>query len=428
LVSLSSSHVLEGLLRQNHKSLRYSRLSSQYPEIPDYLLPSLFSLYLTNDIDLTLFWSTRPSDSTSNMTMSNVGHHYLLGVHLGLHESPLDSHVAKKFSSLHAASTSALLNPGSYGRSLFAAAEKEKIAIVNSLSKAHSTQQKPESPLKHVLVAPDTVKFNFASKRNCELEIKILVHNCSVNKQVDFSVEFLSQDGGQQAGASTLAIGSSSSSSLPPSAPASSLASNSTSNPTYASTPSLAIPPHLTLQSSQSSLHNPSSPMVSTPPNAAQQSVIQQQPLPIQSQPQQAILQHQSSTSSLLSPPSTTASSVPSSSTTQTQAIQQTASSTVISGTASLHQNHPQQAHNNPAQPTFVNSPKCFAFSWIGATKQFAHISPGKSTEITIYASFPSPGIYDLSKIRLKIIHPTELTHLSPNIQHLITILHDQNA
>lgn len=62
-------------------------------------------------------------------------------------------------------------------------------------------------------------------------------------------------------------------------------------------------------------------------------------------------------------------------------------------------------------------------FFWIGATRQVLTLSPEESTEVSCFAAFSGPGVFELSKIRLKIIHPAELSHLSPNIQYMLTVL-----
>jgi len=148
-----------------------------------------------------------------------MGQHYFLGLHLGVHEPPLDVQAAPKVS-LHRGSISgaqmAKMAPEAAPRSLFAATEKERALLVNSLTRTQTPSGKPESPLKHAVIAPDVIHFNFSeskrfssssalldsfylfilfwsscSSRNCEVEIKVLVQNCSAHKQVEFSIEFL---------------------------------------------------------------------------------------------------------------------------------------------------------------------------------------------------------------------------------------------
>ena len=46
---------------QAHSSWKHLRLSSLYPDVPLSLYSSLFSLYDTNNANLTLFWTWKPS-------------------------------------------------------------------------------------------------------------------------------------------------------------------------------------------------------------------------------------------------------------------------------------------------------------------------------------------------------------------------------
>mgnify|MGYP006940041034 FL=1 len=234
-------------------------------------------MYTTNDINLTLFWSCQPGNRIENPKAplkQNHGHHYFLGIHLGTHEPPLSISQPKKTMSNVWNNLSSPQNKEEHlGRSLFASTEKEKLSIIHSLSKIHSTSGKPESPLKHVLIAPDIVYFDFTKESFCEIEVKMLIQNCSTNKNIEFLVEFL--------------------------------------------------PPLESLLNQSQQLQSPGS-----------------------------------------------------------------------------------------------NS----SFSWVGKTKQLLSLGPEEKTEATCFAAISYPGIFELSKIRVKINHPKEITHLSPNIQHLVSV------
>jgi len=96
-----------------------------------------------------------------------MGQHYFLGLHLGAHEPPLDVQAAPKVS-LHRGSISGvhMANVAPEApRSLFAATEKERALLVNSLTKTQTPSGKPESPLKHAVIAPDVIHFNFSEKK-----------------------------------------------------------------------------------------------------------------------------------------------------------------------------------------------------------------------------------------------------------------------
>jgi hypothetical protein len=81
----------------------------------------------------------------------------------------LDVQAAPRMS-LHRGSISGTLQPAPVAqeaapRSLFAATEKERLLIVNSLTKAHTPSGKHDSLLKHAVIAPDVVMFNFANNK-----------------------------------------------------------------------------------------------------------------------------------------------------------------------------------------------------------------------------------------------------------------------
>jgi len=50
-------------------------------------------------------------------------------------------------------------------------------------------------------------------------------------------------------------------------------------------------------------------------------------------------------------------------------------------------------------------------------------LAPDAVEEVFCHASFPSPGVFELSKIRVKITNPPDLAHMAPNIQYIITVL-----
>jgi len=123
------------------------------------------------------------------------GQHYFLGLSLGVNEPPL---IVPGTQKLRRESLSGSLVSDSPShqdlapRSLFAATEKERLAILNSLTKTHTPSGKFESPLRHSVFAPDVVSFDFiGQKRSCEVPVKVLVQNASVHRTIEFSVEFL---------------------------------------------------------------------------------------------------------------------------------------------------------------------------------------------------------------------------------------------
>ena len=59
----------------------------------------------------------------------------------------------------------AKMAPEAAPRSLFAATEKERALLVNSLTRTQTPSGKPESPLKHAVIAPDVIHFNFSESK-----------------------------------------------------------------------------------------------------------------------------------------------------------------------------------------------------------------------------------------------------------------------
>ena len=108
-----------------------------------------------------------------------MGQHYFLGLHLGAHEPPLDVKAAPKVSlhrgSISGAQMAKMAAPEAAPRSLFAATEKERALLVNSLTRTQTPSGKPESPLKHAVIAPDVIHFNFSESKRFSLLFRLLL-------------------------------------------------------------------------------------------------------------------------------------------------------------------------------------------------------------------------------------------------------------
>ena len=63
---------------------RFNSLSNMYPGLSSEKLSSLFTLYFSDDVDLSLFWSMPNADGV----VERKGHQYIMGINLSL-QSPL---------------------------------------------------------------------------------------------------------------------------------------------------------------------------------------------------------------------------------------------------------------------------------------------------------------------------------------------------
>ena len=113
---------------------RTQSLVSQYPGLGQNRLKEFFTLYYTDDVDISLIWEV---PSSSDGAPSRQGHHYIIGINLGI-QAPLQLHarLGKSLSS----------QPAS--RSLYAATVRERKALIESLMKP---KQKDVSPVRLIL-------------------------------------------------------------------------------------------------------------------------------------------------------------------------------------------------------------------------------------------------------------------------------------
>jgi hypothetical protein len=114
---------------------RTNYLKSLYPTIASEKLHRIFSAYQLDDLDLATFWSLNGTD--------RCGHHYIIGIHLGVHQPPL----------LPQDQTKAL------ARSLYEQTEREKMVLVKSILR--NKHMRDESPIKVMLKAVETVQHDF---------------------------------------------------------------------------------------------------------------------------------------------------------------------------------------------------------------------------------------------------------------------------
>ncbi|KAJ3220266.1 Trafficking protein particle complex 8 [Dinochytrium kinnereticum] len=171
------STTLKNLSLNSRVQWRKHALQSHYPGLSPEKLKSLFTLYYTDDIDIALFWEAPPSGSS---TVSRLGHHYIIGINLGL-QSPLQLH--SRFSK----SANAIL---ANNKSLYAATIREKKELLNSLLRP---KQKDVSPVRILLSSHDSYTHNFSSG-NLQIPISSKLHNTSWNNTVSYLLDMQSPD------------------------------------------------------------------------------------------------------------------------------------------------------------------------------------------------------------------------------------------
>ncbi|RHZ88011.1 hypothetical protein Glove_26g14 [Diversispora epigaea] len=163
-----SENPLEGFSLNSRVQWRTNTLINNFPIISPNKHPSIFTLYNTNDVDLALYWNIP--------TLSRQGHHYIIGINLGVQQNPFQSQKIMK----------------STNRALFEQTVRERAALANSLLK--NKNFKDESPLKLVIQCDDYFEHDFRNQRFCVVNVKISIKNCSWNKRIGFTLELLSSE------------------------------------------------------------------------------------------------------------------------------------------------------------------------------------------------------------------------------------------
>ena len=115
---------LKELALRSRSLWRLGNLQQNYPGLDEKRLRSLFTLYYSDDVDLTLFWRI-PASSHAPGPPAVVGHLHIQGINLSL-QSPLHK-VQQKFSAGKMATAS---------RALYAETVREKKELVNTLMKS----------------------------------------------------------------------------------------------------------------------------------------------------------------------------------------------------------------------------------------------------------------------------------------------------
>ncbi|KAJ3109249.1 Trafficking protein particle complex 8 [Phlyctochytrium planicorne] len=172
-----SSPNLQNLSLNSRVQWRKHSLNSHYPGIPSEKLRKMFTLYYTDDIDIALFWEAPPTHSE---TLTKFGHHYIIGINLGL-QFPLQLHskVPKNLNEILAGN-----------KSLYAATIKEKKDLIQSLLRP---KQKDVSPVRFLLASDFVYTHNF-STGSLQVPIKSRLHNTSWSNPISYNLEMQSPD------------------------------------------------------------------------------------------------------------------------------------------------------------------------------------------------------------------------------------------
>ncbi|CAO3654024.1 unnamed protein product [Mucor hiemalis] len=145
---------------------RLGNLINQFPNISEERYSKLFTLYNSGDVDLTIYWNIPQ--------MKRHGHHYIIGVNLGVQQNPFQG-------------TAADLE--SKNRTMFEQTAKERSLLVNSLTRNRTL--KDESPVKLMVQCPDKQVHDFDKEGLLKVPISISLKNCSWNRTSKYTLELL---------------------------------------------------------------------------------------------------------------------------------------------------------------------------------------------------------------------------------------------
>ncbi|KNC98240.1 uncharacterized protein SPPG_06640 [Spizellomyces punctatus DAOM BR117] len=159
-----------GLSLNSRLQWRVSQLLAQYPGLTLSQLRHLFTLYFTDDVDLSLIWET--SDGTK------CGHHYIMGINLGL-QAPLQG-LQAGLEPLAAAAKAAA------GRALFETTVREKRALITSLLKPRG---KDVSPLRVILKSELEYRHDFGKQEICSVPITLTIRNTAWANVANFTLQ-----------------------------------------------------------------------------------------------------------------------------------------------------------------------------------------------------------------------------------------------
>ncbi|KAG0255917.1 Trafficking protein particle complex 8 [Actinomortierella ambigua] len=187
-----SSPVLRYLSQASRLGWRHGALAAQFSMIPSTVeRKHLFTVYGTNDIDLALFWNIPK--------LNRRGHHYIIGINLGVQQNPYQPMPAANSVSYGAAlgedddEDDDDEEKVAARRALYDQTMREQVALVKALT--NNPHFRDESPVKILLRSADVVAHgSYATSRLCHTPVRVLVKNCSWNKHIEFTLEMLSSE------------------------------------------------------------------------------------------------------------------------------------------------------------------------------------------------------------------------------------------
>ncbi|KAI9364018.1 ER-golgi trafficking TRAPP I complex 85 kDa subunit-domain-containing protein [Zopfochytrium polystomum] len=157
---------------------RTQSLSAQYPGLSPERLRDLFTLYYTDDVDISILWEAPSPDENAP---PRAGHHYIIGINLGI-QAPLQLHA-------RLGRNSSLLSQPT-GRSLYAATARERKALIESLLKP---RQKDVSPVRMILRTLSEYEYDFATG-NFVATFTAVLRNTSWENSVKYKLDLLAMD------------------------------------------------------------------------------------------------------------------------------------------------------------------------------------------------------------------------------------------
>jgi len=185
---------------------------------------SFLPLFSTDEIDLTLLWSTEAAGSSNALWNGRRGHHYILGLPCSqleplvlplmagvgrsfggdIHGDPVETQQPnwqgvgysvklltrflkdKRSAALHSAMAKSLSQVAPAG-ALPVPASSEGPSVGTARE-----QTSEEIPLKYAVVCPDVVKHDFAVHSLCKVDVQIVLHNLSLSMPILCTIQLAS--------------------------------------------------------------------------------------------------------------------------------------------------------------------------------------------------------------------------------------------
>ncbi|TPX31316.1 hypothetical protein SmJEL517_g05349 [Synchytrium microbalum] len=179
--SLYTTIPLQGLTTNSRIDHRVTGLSSQYPMLKHSQLDDLFTLYVSDEVDLVLYYQVQTTSSDGSEKLRQ-GHLYLFGINLSPQNSmPFDAVLARN---------NVLISGPS--KALFAETVRERKLFVASLMKP---KQKETSPVRVEICCDGEVVHDFVNESFCVIRVLVVVRNSSWMNRAHFVLELISGKG-----------------------------------------------------------------------------------------------------------------------------------------------------------------------------------------------------------------------------------------